>query len=289
VCEACRAFKKDALLSVREVDAASHSGVEDVRAFEDLLKFSIQGRYRVVILDECHMMSKAAQAALLKVLEEPLANTIFILVTTDPQKLERTVRSRCLNLTLRSIGYDGMYQSIKLMLEAEGRQADEGFISQLARAGNGSLRDTQQMLDSLLLSTEEVLTEAVLQGALSLVSSSVFKDLAHAFNSQSYAVWHDTIETWNRSGVDLALVFKEGVPKLLRDFSLCATRTETGVSLYSGITKSVLKDNLILSFDHIRYISKYWEEYMRLMQDTSYAKIVWDMFAISVCEYGSSV
>lgn len=123
--------KSDTHVSIMERDATSCNGVDDVRELDGLLGQVVVHKYRVLILDECHMLSKQAQAALLKKVEEPPPRTVFILASTDPQKIEHTLRSRCLSASLRVLTSKEIADNVRMILNSEGRQYTEAFVQRL--------------------------------------------------------------------------------------------------------------------------------------------------------------
>ena len=147
-CGACRDIDSGRFIDLLEIDAASNTGVDDVREVIDNAQYvPSRGRVKVYLIDEVHMLSKAAFNALLKTLEEPPEHVKFLLATTDPQKLPVTVLSRCLQFNLKRLDEEQIRGQMTKILGAEGIEADTGAIAQLARAADGSLRDGLSLLD----------------------------------------------------------------------------------------------------------------------------------------------
>ena len=282
-CQACLDIQAGTSQSVLEYDAASHSGVDDARAFEDLTAFAVHGKHRVIILDECHMLTKQAQAALLKLIEEPPECTLFILVTTDVARLEPTILSRCLKVDIRPVSPTDLQQNIEHILVNEGVPHTAGFVKRFAQCTRGSVRDAQQLLEGLVLNADGELTEAMLSDSLGLISTQVYKDLAYALNTKSAHVFLKLIKDWYAQGINLMDLFVNGVPGLAHDFIMCLADVEDA-EYYSGIKKTTLERNLCLTFADVKDILRAWDVHMEFMRDTTFPKIIWDTFAISMCE-----
>ena len=153
-CNSCKDIDAGRFIDLLEIDAASNTGVDDVReVIENAQYMPARGRVKVYLIDEVHMLSKAAFNALLKTLEEPPGHVKFLLATTDPQKLPVTVLSRCLQFNLKRLDEDQIAGQIAMILEAEGIAADPGAIRQLAKAADGSLRDGLSLLDQAIAYT----------------------------------------------------------------------------------------------------------------------------------------
>ncbi|MEO6519230.1 MAG: DNA polymerase III subunit gamma/tau [Pseudoxanthomonas sp.] len=153
-CSTCLDIDSGRYLDLLEIDAASHTGVDDVREMiENAQYMPSRGKYKVYLIDEVHMLSKPAFNALLKTLEEPPEHVKFLLATTDPQKLLVTVLSRCLQFNLKRLDEDQISGQIIKILLAEGIQADDSAVRQIAKAADGSLRDALSLLDQAIAYT----------------------------------------------------------------------------------------------------------------------------------------
>ncbi|WP_203323329.1 DNA polymerase III subunit gamma/tau [Pseudoxanthomonas beigongshangi] len=150
-CAACLDIDAGRYIDLLEIDAASNTGVDDVReVIENAQYMPSRGKFKVYLIDEVHMLSKAAFNALLKTLEEPPEHVKFLLATTDPQKLPVTVLSRCLQFNLKRLEEPQIAGQIAKILGAEGIEADDGAIRQIAKAADGSLRDGLSLLDQAI-------------------------------------------------------------------------------------------------------------------------------------------
>src|SRR4026209_838171 len=151
VCEPCVAIAEGRYIDVIEMDAASHTGVDDVREIIEAVRYSaVSARFKIYIIDAVHMLSKNAFNALLKTLEEPPAHVKFLLATTDPQKIPVTVLSRCMQFNLQQIPLPQIRGQLENVLGKESVPFDVPALNLLARAAQGSMRDALSLLDQAI-------------------------------------------------------------------------------------------------------------------------------------------
>ena len=181
-CSVCRSILAASSMNVFEIDAASNNGVDNIRDIREQVEYPpTEGRYKVYIIDEVHMLSTGAFNALLKTLEEPPAYVIFILATTDPQKIPQTILSRCQRYDFRRITADTVAERIHELMQAEHLDIEERAVRYLARAADGALRDGLSLLDQCLAyHYGEKLTYEQVLDVLGAADPSVFSDLYRA-------------------------------------------------------------------------------------------------------------
>jgi DNA polymerase-3 subunit gamma/tau len=151
-CEVCTAIARGSALDVIEIDAASNTGVDNIREIIERAQFApVQCRYKVYVIDECHMLSTAAFNALLKTLEEPPARVVFVLATTDPQRVLTTIISRCQRFDFRRIPLEAMVSHLQTIAQKESIEITDEAITLVAQIANGGLRDAESLLDQLSL------------------------------------------------------------------------------------------------------------------------------------------
>ncbi len=151
-CELCKGINSGNALDVIEIDAASNTGVENIRELIERSRFApAKSRWKVYVIDECHMLSTAAFNALLKTLEEPPRNVVFILATTDPQRVLPTILSRCMRFDFRRIGLTHLENHLTSISKLEGIVINEEAISLIAKHSQGGLRDAESLLDQVSL------------------------------------------------------------------------------------------------------------------------------------------
>jgi DNA polymerase-3 subunit gamma/tau len=181
VCPICEAVDAGRFVDLLEIDAASNTGVDDVRdVIENAQYLPTRGRYKVYLIDEVHMLSKNAFNALLKTLEEPPEHVKFLLATTDPQKLPVTVLSRCLQFNLKRLSEAQIATQMASILRAEGVAADDASIALLARGADGSLRDGLSLLDQALAFCGGALSEIEVRAMLGTVDRAQIGGLLKA-------------------------------------------------------------------------------------------------------------
>lgn len=164
-CSACIAIEQGCFIDLMEIDAASHTGVEHMRELLDNVQYApASARFKVYLIDEIHMLSTQSFNALLKTLEEPPSHVKFLLATTDPQKLPKTVLSRCLQFHLQHISANTISQHLTYILEKEAISFEVEAVNILAKAAGGSMRDALSLLDQAIAgASEKILTRDVKQ------------------------------------------------------------------------------------------------------------------------------
>ncbi len=201
-CENCKAVNENRFLDLIEIDAASNTSVDDVRDLRDKINFSpSQGKYKIYIIDEVHMLSMAAFNALLKTLEEPPPHAIFVLATTEIHKIPATVLSRCQRHEFRRVPVDEIVANLKHIIKAENIQADDDALIQIARQATGGMRDAQSLLDQLS-STGERITLALAQTVLGTATSQSVLDVLNAVNDHDPAHGLESIHKALDAGAD---------------------------------------------------------------------------------------
>ena len=223
-CVICRDHLEGRSVNVIEIDAASNNSVDNIREIREEVKYApTQGRFKVYIIDEVHMLSNSAFNALLKTLEEPPAHVIFILATTDPQKVPPTILSRVQRFDFRRITTDDIAHTLMGYLAEEGHRATPEAVQYVAQLGDGSMRDSLSILDQCLafFSGEEVTLEKVLD-IMGAVDRVVFFDMTEALAGRDVKKAMQLVEEMMLSGRDV----KQFVTELLqhlRNLLLAAT------------------------------------------------------------------
>lgn len=177
-CDTCKAIARGSDLDVLEIDAASNTGVDNIRELRDMAQYSTAGgSNRVFIIDEVHMLSKGAFNALLKILEEPPARVYFFFATTEANKIPRTILSRCQRFDFRLLGRDELAGRLKEVAAAEGVAIDEAGLRLLVSLAEGSMRDGLSLLDQVIAGAGETIDEKAVADAFGLVASELFLEL----------------------------------------------------------------------------------------------------------------
>lgn len=180
-CESCLAIAEGQDVDVQEIDGASNNKVDEARDLRQNVGFRpTRSRYKIYIIDEVHMLSTGAFNALLKTLEEPPSHVKFILATTEIQKIPITILSRCQRFDFSHVGPAKIYDQLKSIVEREGHEADEAALRIIARRANGSMRDSQSLLDQLLAACPGKLTSEHVQSVLGAAGDERVAEIAAA-------------------------------------------------------------------------------------------------------------
>ena len=209
-CVNCREIAAGRSLDVTELDAASHNKVEDVRPIIESVEFKpATSKYKIYIIDECHMLSNAAWNALLKTLEEPPPHARFIFATTEGDKVLPTIISRCQRFDLRRIQTNDIVSRLKHVCECEGITAEEDALLAIARGAEGGMRDALSSLDQLISFRGDRVTEEDALGIFGLVSRAALENLANAILSGDTAAILSSIEMFDSSGKNMRRIAGE--------------------------------------------------------------------------------
>ena len=188
VCAACTEIDRGRYVDMIELDAASNTGIDNMREVLDNAQYApTSGRFKVYLIDEVHMLSKAAFNSMLKTLEEPPPHVKFILATTDPQKIPVTVLSRCLQFNLKQMSQLGIVGHLERVLQEEGVQFDMPGLRLLSRAAQGSMRDALSLTDQAIAHGAGKIQESEVRAMLGAVDQSYLFDLLQAVAQQDGA------------------------------------------------------------------------------------------------------
>jgi DNA polymerase-3 subunit gamma/tau len=218
-CENCKAVNENRFMDLIEIDAASNTGVDDIRDLRDKINFSpSQGKFKVYIIDEVHMLSTPAFNALLKTLEEPPPHAMFILATTEIHKIPATVLSRCQRHEFRRVPVDEILGNLKAIVKTEGLKADDDALSLIARQATGAVRDAQSLLDQLS-SMGSTITLELAQTVLGTATSQTVLAVIGAIRKREPAEALNAVHTALDSGADPRTLARQ-IVEYLRDLML---------------------------------------------------------------------
>ena len=232
-CDLCRTIASGTALDVIEIDAASNTGVDNIRELIERSRFApVQARWKVYVVDECHMLSTAAFNALLKTLEEPPPQVVFVLATTDPQRVLPTILSRCQRFDFRRIPLEALEQHLTWIAEQESIAIQPEAIHVVAQRSQGGLRDAESLLDQLSLLPPPIEANAVWD-LLGAVPEQELLALAQAMTSSEPVALLEATRNLLDRGRDPGAVL-QGLAGVLRDLVLMAAAPDrpelTGVS-----------------------------------------------------------
>jgi DNA polymerase-3 subunit gamma/tau len=211
-CPSCQDFVSGAPVDVMEIDAASNTGVDDIRTLRENVKYApARGRFKIYIVDEVHMLSGPAFNAFLKTLEEPPPHVVFVLATTDPRKIPATVLSRCQRFDFRPIPPEQLTATLTDILTKEGVTFEPGALPLLVRAAEGSLRDALSLLDTAIAYGGGALDEVSVARLLGSSSPVHVRGFLAALLARDGAAALEAIDRAARAGEDLAWLCREVV------------------------------------------------------------------------------
>lgn len=229
-CGMCQATTEDRALDVIEVDAASNTGVDDIRILREKVNYApSEARYKVYIIDEVHMLSNSASNALLKTLEEPPPYVIFILATTEVHKVLPTIMSRCQRFDFRRISQADVVSRLADVAKAEGIRIEPQALQLIARSTGGSLRDALNLLEQLTIYYGSELNLSQVQAILGITGDWRAKELVKHIVNNDVSAGIATINSVNKDGLDLRQFNRELV-EYLRALLLLKTGSEVDLT-----------------------------------------------------------
>ncbi|KGF85720.1 DNA polymerase III subunit gamma/tau [Prochlorococcus marinus] len=261
-CELCAQITDGNALDIIEIDAASNTGVENIREIIERARFApTQARWKVYVIDECHMLSTAASNALLKTIEEPPSRVVFILATTNPERVLNTIQSRCQKFDFRRISPNDIFQHLSEIAEKESIDYEVQALKMIAKRCNGGMRDAQSLLEQLNLLPEGI-TINNLQNLLGEVSEIELTNLIKSLienNPESLIITCNKL--YDAGNEPLQIII--GLLNITRDLLLHSTNNNYSDLYYTSdgfqdeldkISKKINKSKIIKWHNHLRNI-----------------------------------
>lgn len=211
VCENCKEISMGNFLDLIEIDAASNRGIDEIRQLKEKINYSpTKGRKKVYIIDEVHMLTKEAFNALLKTLEEPPEHVLFILATTEPDKILPTIISRCQRYDFKSVNYRDMREKLLYIVNSEGYKIDEPSLVAIYEASGGSMRDSISILERLMINTEEknIVIEKT-EDVLGITPLKTIDLFIEAIENKNQSQGIELLEDIWKNSIDIELFFKD--------------------------------------------------------------------------------
>jgi len=234
VCENCKGINGGNFVDVIEIDAASKTGVDEMRELTESVHYMpMRGIYKVYILDESHMLSRSAVSALLKTLEEPPGHNIFILATTEVQKIPYTIMSRCQRFDFRRIAEKDIVEQLKKICNQEGIGYDEGVFQYIAVEADGSLRDAESMLDQIIGFGGKHIAEKDVINIIGIVERDILYRIIKSIFDGSLKEGLELIEKTLGEGYDIHQIYR-GLVSFLRNMMLIKVCEGIPSFLYIG-------------------------------------------------------
>ncbi len=224
-CDLCKSITNGSALDVIEIDAASNTGVDNIRELIERSRFvPVQARWKVYVIDECHMLSTAAFNALLKTLEEPPEKVVFVLATTDPQRVLPTILSRCQRFDFRRIALQSIKNHLQMIAKEESISIEAEAIEIIAQRAQGGLRDAESLLDQLSLLPGTIKAESVFELIGAVPEEELIKLISALIQEEPIILLEACRTLLNRGREPIALL--EGLASILRDLLITKVAPE---------------------------------------------------------------
>lgn len=218
-CEVCKALNSGSNLDINEIDAASNNGVDEMRDLREKVQYPpVAGKYKVYIIDEVHMLTASAFNAVLKTLEEPPRHAVFILATTEPQKIPATILSRCMRFDFKLIPQKDLEELIKNVLDKTGKKYEDEAVAAIARAGAGSARDSLSIADMCASYSSGTLTYSDVNSVLGSADFSAVAEVAQSVLKEDASASLSCVENILSTGKSVGVLVKD----LLNFMNECA-------------------------------------------------------------------
>ena len=247
VCATCTAVNEGRFIDLIEIDAASRTKVEDTRELLDNVPYApTQGRFKVYLIDEVHMLSTHSFNALLKTLEEPPEHVKFLFATTDPQKLPITVISRCLQFTLRPLAVDEITEHLTHILHKEEIQAEQDAIWQIAESAQGSLRDALSLTDQAIAYGQGAIQHQDVKEMLGLIDRTIIYDLILAIHQNQKQRVSELLMQFRQQALDVSLVLDQLI-STLHELALLQYLPDLSLKYSAEINKKIMQLSQLIS------------------------------------------
>ncbi|MDD2994217.1 MAG: DNA polymerase III subunit gamma/tau [Pygmaiobacter sp.] len=231
-CDICRGLEEGSILDVSEIDAASNTGIDDIRALrEEAVYTPANCRYKVYIIDEVHMLSNSAFNALLKIMEEPPAHVIFILATTEIQKVPSTILSRCQRYDFGRIPQQTIQKRLQLVAEKENITLSDGAAALVAQLADGALRDGLSILDTCASAGDGTVDEALVRRMAGVTDKSYLFDLSGALTTQDTTKALGLVAALRQNSIDMKRLCEELIAHYRTIMLLGAGAGDVGLNL----------------------------------------------------------
>ena len=261
-CDLCRQITDGSALDIIEIDAASNTGVENIREIIERARFApTQARWKVYVIDECHMLSTAASNALLKTIEEPPSRVVFILATTNPERVLNTIKSRCQKFDFRRISPSDIFQHLSEIAEKESIEYEVQALKMIAKRSNGGMRDAQSLLEQLNLLPEGITINNI-QNLLGEVSESELTNLIKSLvENNPESLIYTCNKLYDAGNEPLQIII--GLLNITRDLLLHTTNNKYSDLYYTSdefrdeldkISKTINKSTIINWHNNLRNI-----------------------------------
>lgn len=284
-CASCKGILSNTIMDIVEIDAASNNGVENIRELRDEISYTPANvKYKIYIIDEVHMLSTSAFNALLKTLEEPPAHAIFILATTEPQKIPATIQSRCQRFDFRRISAKNIAGRIGEITRKDGINITQDAIQLVAQLGDGAMRDALSILD-LCSGIEGEITREDIENVTGSVSRTALVNLAVALINSDISAAISLINKITESGKEIGNLIDELIMcireilicKIMKNPSEVVDKSPEDIDMYKNIANAAPKEVLL-------YIVKVLSETAALCKTSTNPRVILEASAVKICD-----
>jgi len=289
-CDSCIEITNGNHPDVFELDAASNRGIDDVRAIQDAAKFfPIKGKYKFFIVDEVHMLTQQAFNALLKILEEPPEYLIFILATTNPEKIPATIVSRCQRFPLVRIKIKEISENIKEIAKEEKVKIDEESLFLIAKLGDGALRDAQGIFDMAVSFCGDKIKYEELKNFLNIPDKEIYFNISKFIRDGNAKDMLTYFGEMNEKGFDLQ-TFYHGISEHLRDVMVVkSTGNPELLDESDSVKEKYLKESKEFSDEQIARLMKILFEAENRFKYSSNQKILFESILVELCRVNTEI
>ena len=282
-CERCIRITDGYSMDVIEIDGASNRGIDDIRDLRNKVKFApAEGKYKVYIIDEVHMLTTEAFNALLKTLEEPPSHVIFIFATTNPHKIPSTILSRCQWFNFRRISLEDIVAKLKMIVKDEKLKIDDKTLNIIARSSTGSMRDAESALDQIIAYCGKDITSQSVREVLGIIEEEVFFEFTEAIIKDDTLKGIEIINRTSDLGGD-ASQFIKNLMEYVHNLSIAKVCQKEILNLQGIFTEDrerLLKQSKTIKLEKLFNIVDYLAEVERKMRYTRHPWILLEMLVI---------
>ena len=285
-CECCREIAEGRSPDVVEIDGASNNSVDDVRDIKENISYSpVKSKFKVYIIDEVHMLSKSAFNALLKTLEEPPAHSIFILATTDPQKIPTTVLSRCQRYDLKRLSLDDVAHQLAKILDAEQKEYDMAALYAIAREGEGSMRDSQTILEQLITFGGGKVTENEISMILGASDKNQLRGIIESIAKHDSTAAVSFARDIYKSGKSVEKAAREILSLLHEILLFSELGNEKFIEAPAEETEWIKSCSALASTPDWTRLFRFWNDEYEGIKSSDFALMLFEVAVITACSF----
>lgn len=280
-CVSCTQINSNQTIDIIEIDAASNNGVDEIRELKSKVNLvPSTSKYKVYIIDEVHMLTTGAFNALLKTLEEPPAHVIFILATTDPQKIPTTIISRCQRFDFKKINIDDIKEALSKIAKSENIDVNDGVLNQIARLSDGGLRDSINLLDQVVAYSDSNISIQDVFDVSGTISFEEIKDFVNDLLTNNIKSIFNKIDKYNRDGKIFSklneeiiyfmrnLILFKSAPDYLKEY-------DGNFNYYKDLSNKTNLENLVS-------VIQVFNDNIPLLKQNSNAKLIFELSTIKI-------